>query len=393
MNFFRRTWTRIALLYSKLWHSICHPKESKTYNLKDLEKSHTCQNCSHVYQGNYCPLCGQPASTSKLSPKNLLDSTLAVWDFNNRSVLGTVTALLYRPGHFIRDYLKGHRAPYYAPIKLLFFLCVVFAVELEFGIIKADKKDKTEVTSPETKKAAEAATKITEDDWNWASEDEEEEDADAAATDVKAAAAEDGQSAAATDGKSAANKMASASAENAVKSATAATDKVTANLSEDDLTALSLSLSTEQIKKGRNIMMLFVNYFTKFTAWCKNNKALFTILMNISFAFAGWIIFGKGKNIGRLSFTEHFFVQIFISCQILTLHIILRPFFPHATAFLTVVVLPFLMMWDFKQLYDISWGKSFGKIILLGILNITIIFISFLLINILLYYFFMLTMK
>ena len=374
MNFFRRTWTRIALLYSKLWQSICHPKESKTYNLKDLEKSHTCQNCSHVYQGNYCPLCGQPASTSKLSPKNLLDSTLAVWDFNNRSVLGTVTALLYRPGHFIRDYLKGHRAPYYAPIKLLFFLCVVFAVELEFGIIKADKKDKTEVTSPETKKAAEAATKITEDDWNWASEDEEEEPAP-------------------TETQSAVNKMASASAENAVKSATAATDKVTANLSEDDLNALSLSLSTEQIKKGRNVMMLFATYFTKFTAWCKNNKALFTILMNISFAFAGWIIFGKGKNIGRLSFTEHFFVQIFISCQILTLHIILRPFFPHATAFLTVVVLPFLMMWDFKQLYEISWGKSFGKIILLGILNITIIFISFLLINILLYYFFMLTMK
>lgn len=374
MNFFRRTWTRIGLLYRKLWHSICNPKETKSYNLKDLEKNHTCQNCSHEYQGNYCPLCGQPASTSRLSPKNLLDSTLAVWDFNNRSVLGTVTALLYRPGHFIRDYLKGHRAPYYAPIKLLFFLCVVFAVEVEFGIIKRDKKDKTEVTSPETKKAAEAATKITEDDWNWASEEEEEE-------------------AAPTETQSAANKMASASAENAVKSATAATDKVTANLSEDDLTALSLSLSTEQIKKGKNVMMLFVSYFTKFTAWCKNNKALFTILMNISFAFAGWIIFGKGKNIGRLSFTEHFFVQIFISCQMLALHIILRPFFPHATTFLTMVVLPILMMWDFKQLYEISWGKSFGKVILIGILNVTIIFISFLLINILFYYFFMLTMK
>lgn len=359
MNFFRRTWTRIGLLYRKLWHSICNPKETKSYNLKDLEKNHTCQNCSHEYQGNYCPLCGQPASTSRLSPKNLLDSTLAVWDFNNRSVLGTVTALLYRPGHFIRDYLKGHRAPYYAPIKLLFFLCVVFAVEVEFGIIKADKKDKTEVTSPETKKAAEAATKITEDDWNWASEEEEEEDADAAA-----------------DGQSVAEK-----------------DKIKANLTENDLKTLSLSLSTEQIKKGKNVMMLFVSYFTKFTAWCKNNKALFTILMNISFAFAGWIIFGKGKNIGRLSFTEHFFVQIFISCQMLALHIILRPFFPHATTFLTMVVLPILMMWDFKQLYEISWGKSFGKVILIGILNVTIIFISFLLINILLYYFFMLTMK
>ena len=366
MNFFRRTWTRIALLYSKLWHSICHPKESKTYNLKDLEKSHTCQNCSHVYQGNYCPLCGQAASTSKLSPKNLLDSTLAVWDFNNRSVLGTVTALLYRPGHFIRDYLKGHRAPYYAPIKLLFFLCVVFAVEVEFGIIKTDKKDKTEVTSPETKKAAEAATKITEDDWNWASEEDDEEEAD---------------------------ETAAVPAKDEKSEVSAAKDKITANLTEDDLKALSLTISTEQIRKGRNVMMLFVNYFTKFTAWCKNNKALFTILMNISFAFAGWIIFGKGKNIGKLSFTEHFFVQIFISCQILTLHIILRPFFPHATAFLTVVVLPFLMMWDFKQLYDISWGKSLGKIILLGILNVTIIFISFILINILLYYFFMFTMK
>ncbi|MBP5229979.1 MAG: DUF3667 domain-containing protein [Bacteroidales bacterium] len=364
MNFFRRTWKRIGLLYRKLWHSICHPREFRSYNLKDLEKSHTCKNCSHEYKGNYCPLCGQAASTSRLTPKNLLDSTLAVWDINDRSVLGTVIALLYRPGHFIRDYLNGHRAPYYAPIKLLFFLCVIFAIEVQFGIIMKESKGKTEISSPEIKKAAEAATKITEDDWNWANEDDEEVVDSSAVNKSESVSAKEGQS---------------------DSTESAPTLKVVEENSELN--------SLLDIQKQRNIMLLFVSYFGKFTDWCKNNKALFTILMNLSFAFAGWIIFGKGKNIGRLSFTEHFFVQIFISCQILALNIILRPFFTHATTFLTLVVLPILMMWDFKQLYEISWGKSLGKVILLGILNVIIIFISFIVINALLYYLFSLSLK
>ena len=142
MSYFKRTGKRIKLYFSKLWYSIRHPKESKSYDMTGMEELHKCLNCAFEYKGNYCPRCGQSASTSRLTPKKIVGSTLGVWDYNDRSVLSTIIQLFLRPGHFIRDYLKGHRAPYYAPIKLLFFLCVLYAVEVHVNIIKTPQGDR-----------------------------------------------------------------------------------------------------------------------------------------------------------------------------------------------------------------------------------------------------------
>lgn len=47
----------------------------------------------------------------------------------NRSLPRTVWNLIYRPGQMIGEYLDGKRIPFFPPVKMLFVLCIFFAVE------------------------------------------------------------------------------------------------------------------------------------------------------------------------------------------------------------------------------------------------------------------------
>ena len=88
-----------------------------------------CLNCHTEFIGNYCPSCGQPASTQRFTVKKALMATLEVWGMGNRSLPRTVWNLLYRPGQMIGAYLDGKRMPFFPPVKMLFVLCIFFAVE------------------------------------------------------------------------------------------------------------------------------------------------------------------------------------------------------------------------------------------------------------------------
>lgn len=88
-----------------------------------------CLNCHTEFIGNYCPSCGQPASTQRFTVKKALMATLEVWGMGNRSLPRTVLHLIYRPGQMIGEYLDGKRMPYFPPVKMLFVLCIFFAVE------------------------------------------------------------------------------------------------------------------------------------------------------------------------------------------------------------------------------------------------------------------------
>ena len=88
-----------------------------------------CLNCHTEFIGNYCPSCGQPASTQRFTVKKALMATLEVWGMGNRSLPRTVWNLIYRPGQMIGEYLDGKRMPFFPPVKMLFVLCIFFAVE------------------------------------------------------------------------------------------------------------------------------------------------------------------------------------------------------------------------------------------------------------------------
>ena len=92
-----------------------------------------CLNCHTEYEGHYCPECGQSAKTSRFTVKSVLSDTLDVWGMGSRSLPRTVWHLLIRPGQMIGDYLDGKRMPYFPPVKLLFVLCVFYALITSFS--------------------------------------------------------------------------------------------------------------------------------------------------------------------------------------------------------------------------------------------------------------------
>ena len=326
MNYFRRTAHKLREYFILLWHGITHPKESKRYDMKGMNQPHTCKNCGLEYKGKFCPRCGQKANISRLTPRNLLSNTLEVWDFNNKSVPGTILELFYRPGHFIRDYLNGHRAPYYAPIKLLFLLCVIFAIEIGIGLVK-DKKD----SNSKPAEYENTANKIPADslEWAWAGDDDED---DAEDYEFKGPAS-----------------------------------SITIDTSLDSL-GLNGMVHTIDSEKAQYIIADFIIYGKKIKKLKDNNQAVYIIILNISLAFICWRVFRKETVMGHLSYTEHFFIQIYISCQMLILSILILPFLkPGAT--LPGFVLPALMVWDFKQLFQITWWRSFWKTIVVLVLN------------------------
>ena len=55
-------------------------------------------------------------------------STLEVWGMGNRSLPRTLLHLFTRPGYMIGDYLDGKRMPFFPPVKMLFVLCIFFAL-------------------------------------------------------------------------------------------------------------------------------------------------------------------------------------------------------------------------------------------------------------------------
>ena len=91
------------------------------------QEEHECLNCHEHYTGNFCPRCGQPATTTRFSWKMAAASFVDAYGLGERGMFRSMGNLLIRPGYLILDYLRGMRASYFAPFKMYFLL---FAVSL-----------------------------------------------------------------------------------------------------------------------------------------------------------------------------------------------------------------------------------------------------------------------
>lgn len=100
----------------------------------DVER-HKCLNCGTVlHEGNYCHICGQPSTTTRLTTKNLTVTILSGLTRINGRFLHTYRMLLLRPWQLISEYINGRRAVYVAPVQLLIILVFIYlALQSFFG--------------------------------------------------------------------------------------------------------------------------------------------------------------------------------------------------------------------------------------------------------------------
>ncbi|MFT5277602.1 MAG: hypothetical protein ACI96N_002388 [Arenicella sp.] len=103
-------------------------------NAKNAEQS-TCSNCKEQLNGPYCAQCGQNSeSTIKyfwLVMLHLLDD---IFSFDSRASR-TLWPLIIRPGFLTNEYILGRRVHYVPPLRLYFFISIIFFITLKFFAI------------------------------------------------------------------------------------------------------------------------------------------------------------------------------------------------------------------------------------------------------------------
>ena len=102
-----------------------------------------CHNCSHAFDGNFCPICGQRAEVGRLGWSSIRENVALLWGLDSRSLTYTLVQLLGRPGYLVRDYISGRRLVSFPPVKMLVIVCLfVVLFESVFHL----KNDVLEIT-------------------------------------------------------------------------------------------------------------------------------------------------------------------------------------------------------------------------------------------------------
>lgn len=90
---------------------------------------HTCLNCNHKYEGNYCPNCGQKAGKPPLDWKYIWKDILYFLHYDQKFTY-TLGQISIRPGETIRGFLEGKRVRHYKPITYVLFLGGIYGLLL-----------------------------------------------------------------------------------------------------------------------------------------------------------------------------------------------------------------------------------------------------------------------
>ena len=81
-----------------------------------------CLNCGERCSGKYCPHCGQPTDTARLTKKTFAQHSINGILRVNGNFFRTAKMLLLAPWTLISDYLKGKRVQYTSPLVMLVLL-------------------------------------------------------------------------------------------------------------------------------------------------------------------------------------------------------------------------------------------------------------------------------
>lgn len=115
---------KIIFWHRAFKHLQIHGPQVKLY--KGEER--ICINCGRAFTGNFCPVCGQDAVIGKFTWKNLFNNVIMSFISIDTGFWRTAFDLMYRAGYMIRDYLAGHRKPYFKPFQFLFVVAALILV-------------------------------------------------------------------------------------------------------------------------------------------------------------------------------------------------------------------------------------------------------------------------
>lgn len=385
------------------------------------EASHSCKNCKTKFTGNYCPNCSQTYNTPRFTIRNAFQNILSGFFNIDNGFSRNLLELLYRPGYMIRDYLSGKRVHYFKPFQTLFVLAALYIMAVQLidpdALKKAEEKEELtyETIMDDIKSKQKEAIydstlfyldqSLTFTDRARVSElqSQAQQKIDGQLEDLISKEIEKKV----RNGilKTVGNPDSVTEQVNAViDSLTYADSAKIAGLGADGLKLLraqvrqdlkeelskqnpkpndendfadnmvnaSRSISKEWDKfmnenMGENKFLNSV--YNLMTNWVHGNKAFSILALLPIFTFGTRWSFRKSTVGYNLNLTEQFFAQVYIACQILWISLLILPFTQEAHLNdifdLNSKVIFFLFVWDYRQLFNISWMKSLWRTIVM----------------------------
>lgn len=100
-----------------------------------------CPNCETVYEGNYCPECGQKTIHGRYTIKGLASELIfSAFHLEKKGLPYTIKELTIRPGIAIRKVLEGQRLSLYPPFKYLVLVgTIIVVLSLRYGFFHSDE--------------------------------------------------------------------------------------------------------------------------------------------------------------------------------------------------------------------------------------------------------------
>lgn len=396
----QRMMERLQPLKRQLRRSYLKVKRGKAIPL-NTTKSTVCKCCGEIYQGNFCPRCGQAATTSRYRMSNALKN-IAGGFFNIDSGFGrTLIDLFYRPGHLIREFVTGRRAFYFRPFQMLFILAALYVMAVQLVDPEAlQKKNTTPLNDPVIQeKLAEVRQSIQQ-------EMEQTQDTTLKAIQEQVTNAifkrcgnQDSAAAIFNQVADTLHHALSVDAEDEDEEDYDGEEVIDA-LTEEGIIPSSSSTVLGVLRRlfdSQSISKRFSNFVASYPfvkrvvnlleGWIHGNKAFLVLITLPLLAMVSRFVFRKPKYRPRFNLTEHLFVQAYIACLLLLVSIVLLLIHGHAEVDELYEVSGFgfffIFFVVFKQLYGLTWRESFWRtfkmflaaallLLLLAILVITV---------------------
>ncbi len=99
----------------------------------------SCKNCDNVFEGNYCPQCGQSAQIQAINAHYFLHDIPHSVFHVDKGLPYTLKALFTHPGKMLKEYLAGKRVKHFRPfayVVIMSTLCTLLIRWIEILMVK-----------------------------------------------------------------------------------------------------------------------------------------------------------------------------------------------------------------------------------------------------------------
>ncbi len=328
---------------------LSEPEIKKITSLYDEKEEGKCRNCGHPFDSEFCPHCGQTSDIKRLTFANWKQNILDVFLSFDGTLIRTLRMLFVRPARMIKEYITGQRKDYRNPFTLLIILCTLYGAILFTGDLIKGERNRFNAAEIHEEILKEIRDEFQDISPSVSTSVEETSDPDSLQAAIHAQSPDD----------------------------TSAQE----NKEEHSSRADQKKKKIKEKNKPQQVLRFLAETLTdSFIARC--------ILMIPFYALFTRLLFRK-KAKNRYNYTEILFATTFITCQKVTIDILLLPWEEYTmydTDTFTFIAYILFPAWVYKGLFDVKWWTAIWKSVSIYILALITVLLCLLIPTLLIMY-------